>query len=58
MIPGNNGIKDQALALEWVRNEISGFGGDPNQITVIGQSAGGASSDLLCSAPRTNGEDS
>lgn len=55
VIPGNNGLKDQALALEWVQKEISAFGGDPNQITVIGESAGGASTDLICSAPRTNG---
>ncbi|CAH1407436.1 unnamed protein product [Nezara viridula] len=55
VIPGNNGLKDQALALEWVRKEISAFGGDPNLITVIGESAGGASSNLICAAPRTNG---
>ncbi|CAH1407433.1 unnamed protein product [Nezara viridula] len=55
VIPGNNGLKDQALALEWVQKEISAFGGDPNRITVIGESAGGASTDLICSAPRTNG---
>ncbi|KAE8572964.1 juvenile hormone esterase [Halyomorpha halys] len=55
VIPGNMGLKDQALALEWVQKEISAFGGDPNWITVIGESAGGASSDLICSAPRTNG---
>ncbi|CAH1407432.1 unnamed protein product [Nezara viridula] len=55
VIPGNYGLKDQALALEWVYKEISAFGGDPNRITVVGQSAGGASSDIICSAPRTNG---
>ncbi|XP_066909382.1 juvenile hormone esterase [Halyomorpha halys] len=55
VMPGNMGLKDQALALEWVHNEISAFGGDPNMITVIGESAGGASSNLICEAPRTNG---
>ncbi|XP_014275655.1 juvenile hormone esterase [Halyomorpha halys] len=55
VIPGNMGLKDQALALEWVHQEISAFGGDPNLITVMGQSSGGASSDLICEAPRTNG---
>ncbi|CAH1407431.1 unnamed protein product [Nezara viridula] len=54
VIPGNMGLKDQALALEWVQKEISAFGGDPNMITVIGESAGGASSNLICEAPRTN----
>ncbi|XP_014275602.3 esterase FE4, partial [Halyomorpha halys] len=55
VVTGNMGLKDQALALEWVQQEISKFGGDPNLITVIGGSAGAASADIICSAPRTNG---
>lgn len=55
VIPGNMGLKDQALALEWVHKEISAFGGDPDLITVVGESAGGVSSNLICSVPRTNG---
>ncbi|CAH1407428.1 unnamed protein product [Nezara viridula] len=55
VIPGNLGLKDQALALEWVYQEISAFGGDPNLITVAGGSAGAASSHIICEAPRTNG---
>ncbi|CAH1407430.1 unnamed protein product [Nezara viridula] len=53
---GNMGLKDQALALEWVHQEISAFGGDPNLITVAGGSAGAASTHFLCEVPRTNGE--
>lgn len=43
MVPENNGLHDQDLAFEWLREHIEGFGGDAGNMTVIGQSAGAES---------------
>ncbi|KAF2850786.1 para-nitrobenzyl esterase [Plenodomus tracheiphilus IPT5] len=46
---GNMGFKDQALAFRWIKKHIAGFGGDPNNVTAVGESAGAISlSTLLC----------
>ncbi len=52
---GNYGILDQIAALKWVRKNIHHFGGDPERITVFGQSAGACSVQALVSSPLTRG---
>jgi para-nitrobenzyl esterase len=48
---GNNGIRDQIQALRWVRDNIAAFGGDPGNVTIFGESAGGGSIAALLAAP-------
>ncbi len=53
--PANRGLLDQVAALEWVRDNIGAFGGDPARVTVFGQSAGGGSVAALLAMPRADG---
>ncbi|KAF5299080.1 hypothetical protein FQR65_LT09438 [Abscondita terminalis] len=52
-VSGNMGLKDQVLALKWVRENISQFNGDPDNVTIFGESAGAASVHYLLLSPQT-----
>lgn len=54
-IPGNAGMKDQVAALRWVKKNIATFGGDHEDITIFGESAGGASSSYHLVSPMSKG---
>ncbi|XP_057325364.1 juvenile hormone esterase-like [Microplitis mediator] len=54
-VSGNQGFKDLVHALKWVRQNISKFGGDPNNVTLIGHSAGGSSVHYLTVSPLAQG---
>src|SRR5262249_28241441 len=52
---GNVGVLDLVLALEWVRDHAERFGGDPNNVTIFGQSGGGGKVSALLAMPRARG---
>lgn len=52
---GNYGPADTIAGLEWVRDHIRAFGGNPNNVTIFGQSAGGESTMSVVKSPKANG---
>ncbi|XP_061714872.1 esterase FE4-like isoform X1 [Cydia pomonella] len=54
-VPGNAGMKDQVAALRWVKNNIRNFGGDPDNVTIFGESAGAGSVTYHLVSPMSKG---
>jgi para-nitrobenzyl esterase len=54
-ISGNYGLMDQIMVLQWIHDNIAAFGGDPEKVTIMGESAGAISVAMLCQSPLTKG---
>jgi para-nitrobenzyl esterase len=54
-VSGNYGLLDMIAGLQWIRKNIAAFGGDPDKVTIFGESAGGIAVSMLCASPLARG---
>lgn len=54
-VSGNYGLMDMMAALQWIQENIEAFGGNPDQVTIFGESAGGIAVSMLCASPQAKG---
>jgi para-nitrobenzyl esterase len=54
-VSGNYGLLDMIAGLKWIQNNIAAFGGDPDKVTIFGESAGGIAVSMLCASPLAKG---
>jgi len=54
-VSGNYGLLDMIAGLQWVKQNIAAFGGDPDKVTIFGESAGGIAVSMLCASPLAKG---
>ncbi len=54
-VSGNYGLLDMIAGLTWIKKNIAAFGGDPDKVTIFGESAGGIAVSMLCASPLANG---
>ena len=54
-VSGNYGLLDMIAGLKWIKQNIAAFGGDPDKVTIFGESAGGIAVSMLCASPLAKG---